>query len=181
MDVSTDILYDPKVRKLYRLTPDHASTAFTVYVATIGESWKVGKRVSAQDAWPAFMAFDQTSIDALIEVGLLDKRGHVPSRSWRGWFETAADRRSRSRERWARYNAKRDEHEGDTASLPRGTNVDTATSVPPVRPSVPTVPPPPPRGNDVGYGPAPPRLSTVDRDPHLKELRAALRATEKES
>lgn len=139
MDVSTDIVNDPKVRKLFRHAPDHACGAFTAYIATVAESWKAGRRVSIDDAWPAFLPFDRAAVEALVHVGLLDGRGTVPPKAWRGWFEAARKRRERSRERWARYNAKRD---ADTTVAPRGSDVDTATSVPPVLPSdSPSVPP----------------------------------------
>lgn len=138
MDVSSDIVNDPKVRKLYRHAPDHAGSAFAAYIATMGESWKAGRRVTVDDAWPAFLAFDRVAVDALIHVGLLDARGRVTTKAWSGWFETARKRRETSRARWSRYNAKRD---ADTTVGPRGSDVDTATSVPPVRPSVPPAPP----------------------------------------
>lgn len=141
MDMSTDIVNDPKVRKLFRHAPDHACAAFTAYVSTVAESWKAGRRVSVDDAWPAFLVFDKAAVEALIHVGLLDSRGTIPPKSWRGWFESARHRRSMSRDRWARYNAKRD---ADTTGAPRGNDVGTATSVPPVRPSVPSEPSVPP-------------------------------------
>jgi hypothetical protein len=137
MDVSTDIVNDPKVRKLYRHAPDHAGTGFVAYVGTLSESWKAGRRVTVDDAWPACVAFDKAAVEALIHVGLLDRTGRIPVKSWRGWFEAARVRREKSRERWRRYNEKRD---ADTAEVPRGNHVGTATSVPPVRPSVPPAP-----------------------------------------
>src|SRR5690606_13655461 len=81
-------------------------------------------------AWPAFIAFDKQAVEALIHVGLLDRSGRVPAKAWRGWFDPARERRQCSRDRWARYNAKRDV---STALEPRGSDVSTATSV---RPSV---------------------------------------------
>jgi len=138
MDVSTDIINDPKVRKLWRYAPSHAAVALVGYVATMAESWKAGRRVSIDDAWPAIVPFNQSAVEALAHVGLLDKRGMVTVAAWRGWYEPAKARRDKSRDRWARYNAQRN---ADTASLPRGTNADTASSVPSVpsvRPSLPT-------------------------------------------
>jgi hypothetical protein len=136
MDVSVDIVIDPKVRKLYRHAPDHAGAAFIAYVAVVAESWREGRRVGIDDAWPAVIPFDRIAVDALYHVGLIDKKGCVRSKAWRNWFEKARARRFKSRERWARYNAKR---EADTALEPRGDDVGTATSVPPV-------PPVPPKG-----------------------------------
>lgn len=138
MDVSTDIVNDPKVRKLFRVAPDHASAAFVAYVAVIGESWKAGRRVSIDDAWPSCLAFDKAAVEALVHVGLLDHRGFVPPKSWRGWFTAAKTRRDTSRERWNRANEKR---HADAAMTPRGNDADTAATVPSVSPSAPTAPP----------------------------------------
>jgi hypothetical protein len=137
MDVSTSLCDDPKFRRLQRESPELVAVGFVAYVATMAESWKAGRRVSADDAWPAFVPFEQSAIDALIRVGLLDRRGLVSSKAWRGWYLPALDRRSKSRARWARYNANRD---AEAAPPPRGSNAGTATSVPSVRPSVPPVP-----------------------------------------
>jgi hypothetical protein len=137
MDVAVDVTNDPKVRKLFRHVPDHAAVAFMAYIATMGESWRHGRRVNVDEAWPSALPFDRVAVDALMHVGLIDKRGTIPPKTWRHWFEVARERRSRSRDRWARYNAKRD---ADTTPPPRGNDVGTATSVPSFRPSVPTVP-----------------------------------------
>jgi hypothetical protein len=136
MDVSTSVCDDPKFRRLQRESPEHVAVAFTAYIATCAESWKTGRRVSAEDGWPAFLPFDRAAIDALIRVGLLDSRGLVSSKAWRSWFDPARKRRDLARDRWSRYNAKRD---ADTASEPRGSDVGTATSVP-LRPSAPSGP-----------------------------------------
>jgi hypothetical protein len=137
MDVSTDLVNDPKVRKLFRHAPDHAACAFLAYIATVAESWKAGRRVNVDDAWPGFVPFDKAAIEALAAVGLLDKTGRVTVKAWRGWYVAANQRRLKSRERWARYNAHRD---GDTTDPPRGSDGPTATSVPPVLPSSPSGP-----------------------------------------
>lgn len=155
MDVSVDIVNDPKVRKLFRLAPDHAGVAFLAYMATMAESWRAGRRVTVDDAWPAFLPFDQAAVDALLAVGLLDARAMVTTNAWRGWFNPANERRQKSRDRWRRANDRRHADAAQsstndsavTAPLPRGTNAVTASPVPPV-PSVPTVgnrdtPPPP--------------------------------------
>jgi hypothetical protein len=136
MDVSTSICDDPKFRRLLRENPELVAPAFTAYVSVMAESWKIGKRMPVEDAWPGFLPFDQTVCDALRRVALVDARGLVSSKAWRGWFEPARERRSKSRDRWARYNAKRD---ADTTFPPRGSDADTATSVPPV-PSGPSGP-----------------------------------------
>ena len=139
MDVSTSICDDPKFRLLQRRNPEHVAVAFTAYVATIAESWRSGRRVSIDHAWPAFVPFHEAAKAALIDVGLLDRAGMIPVKPWRSWFDPANERRTKSRDRWTRYNAKRD---AVTALEPRGNDAGTATSVPPVPsvPSVPTVP-----------------------------------------
>jgi hypothetical protein len=169
MDVSTDIANDPKFRKLHRHAPDHSAAAFVGYISTLAESWKAGKRVSIDDSWPAFLPFDQTSVEALVAVGLLDNRGMIPSKAWHGWFDPALKRRENSRDRWRRANDKRrddstNDH-GHTAFVPRGSSADTVAipSVPSVR-TVPSV-----------NGAAPRRPNTIDKDPHLREYREAIR------
>jgi len=162
MDVSTSLLDDPKVRKLWRHAPDHAPVAFTAYVATMAESWKAGRRVTIDDAWPAFLTFSQPAIEALVHVGLIDDDGCVTPKAWRGWFAPARKRRQQSRDRWTRYNAKRT---GDTADVPRGSDVSTATSV---RPSVPSVSPSVPSDR------AP--LRAMRSTPAVMEARRALEA-----
>ena len=107
MDVSTDLVNDPKVRKLYRHAPDHANVAVVAYIATMAESWKAGRRVSIDDAWPAFVPFNKAAVAALLHVGLLDGRGLVTTKAWRGWFDPARTRRDASREKWRRANDRR--------------------------------------------------------------------------
>lgn len=135
MDVSTSICDDSKFRRLQRENPEHVAVGFTAYVATMADSWKAAKRVPIDDAWPAFLPFDGAVCDSLKRVGLLDSKGRVSPIAWRAWFEPARERRAKSRDRWTRYNAKRD---ADTTVVPRGSDADTATSVPSVRPSDPS-------------------------------------------
>lgn len=137
MDVSTSICDEPKFRRLQRENPELLAAGFTAYLSVMAESWKAGRRVNIEDAWPSFLPFDRATADALIRVGLLDRRGLLSPKGWRGWFEPARERRDKARDRWARYNAKRD---ADTTPPPRGNDVATATSVPSVSPSVPPAP-----------------------------------------
>lgn len=164
MDVSTDIVNDPKVRKLFRHAPDHGTAGFVAYVATMAESWKAGRRVTIDDAWPSVVPFDKAAVEALVHVGLLDTTGRVPIKTWRGWYTAAHERREKSRDRWRRYNEKRD---GDHTDGPRGNHVPTATSVPPVRPSsLPTgssVPPARARGEKNGTSPEEERRLALER------------------
>lgn len=166
MDVSTSVCDDPKFRRIHRQSPDLVAPAFTAYMAVMAESWKAGSRVAVEDAWPSLLPFDQAVVDALVIVGLLDKRGLLSPKAWRGWFDPARERRDKSRVRWTRYNAKRD---ADTTDLPRGSDADTATSVPTVRPSVPTEPSVPPveRARAAKNGPK-------DRDDEVRRAREKL-------
>lgn len=114
MDMSTDIANDPKFRKVYRLDPCQVAPAFMAYLATVAESWKAGRRVTAEDAWPPLLPFDGAILQAMMAVGLLDRSGKVPLRAWLGWYEGARKRREGSRESWRRYNEKRRQREADT-------------------------------------------------------------------
>ncbi|HCO02683.1 MAG TPA: hypothetical protein DIT48_04830 [Actinobacteria bacterium] len=152
MDVSTSIVHDPKFRQLHRERPEHVAPAFMAYLATLGESWRSGRRVSVTEAWPALLPFDADVVASMIRVRLVERGGLPPRKAWDGWYRPAFERRCKSRDRWARYNAKRD---ADTALEPRGSDVSTATSVPsvPFLPSVPTEPSSPSSGrakNDDG-------------------------------
>lgn len=104
------------------MAPEHANTAFVAFIATLGESWKAGRRVTIADAWPGYLPFDKDAVDALIAVGLVDRRGLLSLRAWEGWFGIAKTRREAARERWRRANEKR---HADTATLPRGNDADT--------------------------------------------------------
>lgn len=161
MDVSVDIVNDPKIRKLYRHSPEHAGAGFAAYIATMGESWKAGHRVTVEDAWPAFLPFDPAAVAAMIHVGLLDAKGLVSSKAWRSWFTPAQSRREAVRERWRRANEKRLHPSTndsaatttETAPSPRGSRADTGAnhSVPFRSDSVPldtrdSPPPPAERG-----------------------------------
>lgn len=158
MDVSTDILNDPKFRKLQRLYPDLVAPCVAAYLAVMAESWKAGRRVSIEDGWPSILPYEARAQAALEDVGLIDRRGCLPVKAWDGWFGPAQQRRKASRDRWERYNAKRNAANtpSDTqpTSLPRGNHVATATSVP----SVPTDPSVPFRAG----GPAPEFTQAVD-------------------
>lgn len=113
MDMSTDIVNDPKFRKLHRLETCQVAPAFMAYVAVIAESWKAGRRITVEDAWPALLPFDNAIRQAMADVGLVDRTGRIPLRAWQGWYEQAHRRREASRESWRKYNAKRRGQEGD--------------------------------------------------------------------
>jgi hypothetical protein len=154
MDVSTSIVHDPKFRQLHRERPDHVAPAFMAYVAVLGESWKAGRRVSVTDAWPALLPFDAEVVVSMVRVRLVERGGLPPRKAWDEWYRPAYERRVKSRDRWARYNAHRD---AVTTDVPRGSDADTATSVPSVvLPSDPSVPPAPPGQHDVESSEQPP-------------------------
>lgn len=138
MDLSTDYVNDPKWRRLHRASPELLAAAFMAYTSAMCESWKAGHKVKVEDGWPVLLPYDRAVIKALMDAGFVDARGYIRPKSWSAWFEPAARRREKSRERWRRYNEKRD---ADTTVVPRGSDADTATSVPsglsvPTEPSV---------------------------------------------
>lgn len=168
MDVSTGYVDDPKWRKLLRHAPDQLGPAFIAYTATMAESWRAGRRVSIDDAWPALIPYSKPAVDALRHAGLLDSHGHVQMRAWRGWFGPAKERRDAFRDRWARANEKR---RAATEQLPRGDSAATASPVPsvPSDPSVPSVdireiPPPPTSGGRRKDGTNPRAAKASPRD-----------------
>jgi hypothetical protein len=150
MDVSTDIVNDPKFRRLHRQNPEHVLAGFLAYVAILGESWKAGRRVPIVDSWPVILPFDAAVIASMEAAELLDSKGLIPSKTWIGWFTPAQKRRKATRERWRRANEKRlaesVNNSGSTALPPRGNHADTG-AIPSVRPSVrPKDSPLPPKG-----------------------------------
>lgn len=137
MDIAVDIVNDAKFKRLARLHPELFPTAFTSYMAVLGESWKDGRKAAIEDAWPAQVPFSDSVVTALQEVGLLDKKGQVQSRAWSRWFLEAFKRREATRERWRRANAHR------SGPPPEGGESRTKT-----RASTATLPPQIPRGTD---------------------------------
>lgn len=147
MDVSTSWHEDPKFRRIWRRRPDLLTTAGFVYLALVAESWRQGKRVSIDDAWPPLVPYDADVVAELVGAQLIDRGHRVASKTWTGWFKPAAERQSRARERYARYNAKRhaaamglnSDDDASPTSLPRGNQSGTTATVPSVRPSDPSV------------------------------------------
>lgn len=140
MDVSTSICDDPKFRRIARERPDLVGVAFTAYLATMAESWRIGRRVGIEDAWPAVLPYDAEAAALLIAVGLLDKRGVLSPKAWRGWFEPARNRRDKSRADWRKWQALHRQGQGGVS-----TDTDPDKSIP----SVPPVRPPGPTGSSV--------------------------------
>lgn len=130
MDVSTSLLQDPKVRKLQRHAPDRWPTAMVAYVSTMAESWKAGRRVTVEDAWPVGLAYDELAAEALQQVGLIDGSGLIVPRTWRSWFGKAKQRRNKSRADWRRWQQ---EHRKSKGGVSPDSDPDKA------KPSVPSV------------------------------------------
>ena len=167
MDIDTSIANDPKFRRIHRTNADLVSTAFMAYVALLGESWKAAERVTIEDAWPALLPFDTRAVESMQTAGLIDSDGRIPSRAWRKRFAEANKRRIAARARWRRHNDKRGKsstnNDATATDEPRGSDVDTATSVPsvPFRPSVRSDNPLPPLRN--GATPLPNALAEIER------------------
>lgn len=139
MDVSTSICDDPKFRRIARERPELVGTTFTAYMATMAESWRIGRRVGIEDAWPAILPYDAEAVAIMVAVGLLDRRGILSPKAWRGWFEPARARRDKSRADWRKWQA---EHRRSKGGVSPDSEPDKGKpSVPPVpsvRPSGPT-------------------------------------------
>lgn len=112
MDLDTDFFNDVKVKRLIRHAPARAPMAITAYIAVATASWRVGRRLAIEDTWPSGLPLDQLAIDALRHVGMIDARGSVMPRTWRGWYEKARQRRDKSREDWREWQRKHRERQG---------------------------------------------------------------------
>lgn len=143
-DVSSSLLDDPKVKRLWRerLRPDAAAmdAAVVVHQATLLASWKLGERVPAEDAAPIWSEDVAVAIESLVAVGLLDRSHKIPVKSWRNWFGVAKARRDETREKWRL----RKQGQRSRSTVADGVPEDAAESrvlptVPSVR-SSPTVP-----------------------------------------
>jgi hypothetical protein len=147
MDVSTDIVNDPKFRRLHRQNPEHVVAGFLAYVAILGESWKAGRRCLITDAWPVILPYDEAAIAAMVAAELLDEKGQIPAKTWTGWFGPAQKRRKNTRDRWKRANDKKAEtstnNSAPTAQEPRGNHAATV-AIPSVSQSVSQSDPPAP-------------------------------------
>lgn len=140
MDVATNIATDPKFKRLGRQYPELLSTSFMAYIGLLGECWGSGQRVAMEDGWPLILPFESAVIDAMKDVGLLDKSSRIPAKAWKGWFDAVKARREQARERWRRANAnRRAVTDEETASEPRGSSdvTDAIRSVPSPFPSDP--------------------------------------------
>jgi hypothetical protein len=135
MDVSTAILDDPKFLRLNLRHPELYADGVVGFVATLARSWRKGRRVTAQEAWPVYRPECPEALDALVSVALLDRNYRLPSIGWRSWFDIASERRDATRERNRKSAAAHRERQ-------RTVSAESASGVvlPTVRPSVPAVP-----------------------------------------
>lgn len=137
MDVSTSLLQDPKVRRLQRHAPDRWAVAMIAYVSTMSESWKAGRRVSVDDAWPVGLPYDALAAEGLAQVGLVDANGLIVPRTWRSWFGKAKSRRAKTRADWRRWQQ---EHRKSQRGVSPDSEPDKAKQNRPSAPSVPSEP-----------------------------------------
>lgn len=133
MDVSTSILHDPKVRRLQRHAPDRWAVAMIAYVSAMCESWKAGRRVSVEDAWPVGLTYDSLAAEALLQVGLVDANGLIVPRTWRSWFGKAKSRRAKTRADWRKWQENHRKSKGGVS--PDSDPDKVIPSAPSVRPS----------------------------------------------
>ena len=133
-DLSTDYLNDPKWRRLCRANPDLFPPAVVAYTALVCESWKAGRRVTIEDAWPSILPYDAAIIAALRAVTFIDRRGMISTHSWDGWFGPAHRRREAARAAGRDGNARRwgPQSGSDRVAIGSGSGADPRT--------VPTVP-----------------------------------------
>jgi hypothetical protein len=130
-DVSVDHLDDAKVRKLWRRLGDSSlmCEAVTVHLAVVLASWRSGRRITVHDATPIWLTISEGTFDALVEVGLLDRSGRIPTRSWSRHFDPALGRRIERIEAGKR---------GGKASAERRSSGGSAEVNPTNQPTIPT-------------------------------------------
>ena len=158
-DLDVGFLDDAKVRALVRSTRDEAiaARAIVAYIAAHTSSWANAERVSVGDAAPLWLTDVDDLVTRLAAAELVEADGRIVEHAWDSWFAKAKARRDAARDRWARYNARRQAAiDGDvvTTSSPRGqdhlprgsepdqrgNHVSRAGAVPP-DPSSPSSPP----------------------------------------
>ena len=130
-DIDTGLYSDPKVKSLARLQGDPVKTAatMTLYVSTVLDSWAEDRRVSVRDARPAWWLDEPTEmIGDLMTVGLLDRKGLIPSAVLERWLaptrariaaaQRAADARWSDRSANGHAPAMRSHSDGNANSQP---------------------------------------------------------------
>jgi hypothetical protein len=106
------------------------------YTAVLCESWKAGRRVTIEDAWPSILPYDAAIVAALRAVTFIDRRGMIATHSWDGWFGPAYRRREAARAAGRDGNARR--WGSDRVAIGSGSGADPRSY--PSVPSGPTVP-----------------------------------------
>lgn len=98
-DIDATMLEDVKFRRLWRELRSQGSMAeaITIYIATVLRSWHDGEAVSAEDAIPVWMVPDESILEVLVEVGLLNAEHTIPDDTFETWLGPAFDRRDRKR------------------------------------------------------------------------------------
>lgn len=93
MDIDTRWPYHRKCRALQAAFSTDWPSYWCAYLAVLGESWAAGERMTIRDAWvPSLPVTIEAAAEALASIGLLDKSGKVPQKSWDEWFGPAAAR-----------------------------------------------------------------------------------------
>jgi len=95
-DADVNFYADPKVNALARRLRDPVRTAAyaALYDATVRASWQAGRRVTFDEALPAWWLDDpDDALANLRAVGLLDDEARIPEHAWASWYEVAAQRR----------------------------------------------------------------------------------------
>lgn len=140
-DVATDLLDDPKVRRLARATNDEGLTArcLVAYVAVVLASWRLGERVTLEDAAPLWLTGLDDVGERLRTFDLLDISNVIPEPTWDNWFGVAWDRREERRASGRKGGLAKARNRPSTATAEPQHSRSDALPVPSV-PSVPTVP-----------------------------------------
>jgi hypothetical protein len=139
MDVATDLLNDPKFRRLYRLHPDLWMPSVIAYWSLLSDSWREGQRLTIGETWRGELQPNDAIAAAMREVGLIDREERIPTAPWDDWYGKVQKRRTNNRAKWNRANDRR-RSTASTSRSPRGDNGGTAGGTAAIR-SVPYVPP----------------------------------------
>jgi hypothetical protein len=108
-DVDVGFMHDPKIVALARRLrdPERTMVASGIYLAAVLASWHAGRRVTLEEAAPAwFMGDPVEHLGDLVAVGLVDEEGRVVEHAFEAWTARAraasAAARDAARARWHR-------------------------------------------------------------------------------
>lgn len=139
-DMDTTFFADPKIRNLWRMLGDESrmARAVVLYLATVLESWRSGRRVLVTDSAPVWLPLDPELVEALKAAKLLDSSGRLPIRSWKSWHDPAQMRRDARREsgRLGGLRAKGQRSYSDATALLQRPDSDGVAKPHPTVPSV---------------------------------------------